>query len=488
VESAPATPQNEVAVFLCELGMSQYAGKLISNGFDEMETLLEIEDTDLRDLGITPCHLVKLRRKLQELQRQSSVTSRETLEDNPVAAFMHGVGLEQYAAVLVQNGFDDMETLLEIEDSDMRDLGFSVGHARKLRLRLREHKVGPQAAEERPVEGGLRRSSKQQAHSTPAPQLNRLPRLPSSSGDLPDVASLTAVKQSWKRMQDVGIDEAAKLFYQHLFLISPEAIGLFPPEVRRKYRNWMEDEQDDESNVYESPALRNLFSKMINAIGCTVAGLHDFGKLVPMLTQLGSRHVTYGVTEPHWPLLGKALVNTLRDCLGSSFSTQVETAWSLVFTFMSSIMVEGFRIAKVASTASASPWVAAPLSSPALAGPWVEDCRLQGSHGDISHRVTPGTATTVQAVEVLCPARRLPRLWEDDCHSESQDSCSTGIPSHHEAGQELFARQASPWSEDILRKPKEKEDFVVCQPSLCRSSLVHGSKEGQKRSQPPMAG
>lgn len=37
-------------------------------------------------------------------------------ENNPVVDFLERVGLEQYADILMNAGFDDMETLLEIEE------------------------------------------------------------------------------------------------------------------------------------------------------------------------------------------------------------------------------------------------------------------------------------------------------------------------------------------------------------------------------------
>jgi len=154
----------------------------------------------------------------------------------------------------------------------------------------------------------------------------------------------TAVERSWERVQALGTFAVGEMLYRHTFVIDPDVMELFPAEVRFKYRDWTADEGgSDESNLYESPALRKLFSKFVNAIGCTVAGLHDFARLVPMLTQLGARHANYGLNEGHWPILGKALMYTLRDCLGDEFTSEVEAAWSMVYGFMSNIMIEGLR-------------------------------------------------------------------------------------------------------------------------------------------------
>lgn len=363
-----------------------------------------------------------------------------------MAAFLRAADLGQYAAALMRSGFDELDVLCDMEDNDMRDLGIRRGHAVKLRRRLQDYRAAQQGT-------GEQGPALSEAHSSQP-----------SGSTLPDAAR-TVVEWSWEQVQAQGIEQVAQTFYRHLFLMAPEAIGLFSPEVRLKYRDWISGEGDQEGNVYESPALRKLFSKMLNAIGCTVAGLHDFGKLVPMLSQLGSRHLGYGVVETHWPLLGRALSCTLRDCLGSAFSGEVETAWTMVFSFMSSIMIEGRRGAAAAKPAPGC-WAEPPLSKlsqsgpvaeellPSRAsqgGPWVEDCRSQVCRPDLSNRVVPGTASIVAALPQIPSMGRckpLPRLWEDDdCHSE--DSLSTGAPSQLEAAAQ---RQISPWSQ-VSRQP-----------------------------------
>merc|ERR1712085_130993 len=90
-------------------------------------------------------------------------------------------------------------------------------------------------------------------------------------------------------------------------------------------------------------ALRKLFAKVINAVGCTVAGLRDTGSLVPMLLALGNRHIAYGVPESYWVVLGEALDRTLADILGEDYTMEVKNAWAMVYKFMSSLMIQGLR-------------------------------------------------------------------------------------------------------------------------------------------------
>merc|ERR1719162_2519832 len=106
---------------------------------------------------------------------------------------------------------------------------------------------------------------------------------------------------------------------------------------------------EEEANLRDSAALRNLFAKVLDAIGSTVAGLQESDKLVPLLTKLGMRHIGYRVSESFWPALGKAMNQVLLELLGEEFTPQVANAWNMVYGFMSQIMIEGLRRAKEAA-------------------------------------------------------------------------------------------------------------------------------------------
>lgn len=252
----------------------------------------------------------------------SSSAKPSVCEDNPVAKFLREVGLSQYTEVILQSGFDDMETLRDIEDADMTDLGIPRGHAVKLKKRLREFD-GPAVEVEQP------------------PPFQE--SVASSRCLLPTDKMKTAVEQSWEQVQSMGSEVVAEVLYHSLFDLAPETTLLFPPDVRHRYRDWSADEGVDEADVYRSPALRKLFAKVVNAVGTAVAGLQDLSRLVPMLTQLGSRHFAYGVKEEYFHIMGKALVRALQETLGDLFTLEVEFAWTMVYGFVSSIMISGIQ-------------------------------------------------------------------------------------------------------------------------------------------------
>mmetsp|Transcript_50740 Transcript_50740/g.162383 ORF Transcript_50740/g.162383 Transcript_50740/m.162383 type:complete len:832 (-) Transcript_50740:110-2605(-) len=256
-------------------------------------------------------------------------------EEHPVATFLQAAGLGQYTEALLQSGFDDMETLRDIEDGDMAELGIPRGHAVKLKRRLRELQEAPAGQPEVP-------QFAKEAAAT-------------SRCMVPTEKMKTAVEESWEQVQAIGSEVVGELLYQNFFKLAPDTVHLFPPEVRYRYRDWSADEGVDESDIYRSPALRKLFAKVVNAVGTAVAGLQDISRLVPLLTQLGTRHVAYGVREEHFHALGKALVTALQQALGESFTLEVEFAWTMVYGFVSSIMISGLQMGFGRATSIAKP-------------------------------------------------------------------------------------------------------------------------------------
>jgi hemoglobin-like flavoprotein len=88
---------------------------------------------------------------------------------------------------------------------------------------------------------------------------------------------------------------------------------------------------------------------MINAI---VNDLWHSEALVPVLQQLGQRHVRYGVQAAHYDVVGAVLLWTLRQHLGAQFTAEVEDAWLAAYTFIATTMLAG--VANKTSTSEAS--------------------------------------------------------------------------------------------------------------------------------------
>lgn len=75
-------------------------------------------------------------------------------------------------------------------------------------------------------------------------------------------------------------------------------------------------------------------------LASAVAGLSALDKLIPVLQDLGKRHVDYKVEKSHYDTVGAALLATLEVGLGDGFTAEVKEAWATVYTVMADVMIE----------------------------------------------------------------------------------------------------------------------------------------------------
>ena len=135
------------------------------------------------------------------------------------------------------------------------------------------------------------------------------------------------VQQTFAQVAPIA-DQAAALFYQRLFELDPSLSRLFKGDMVQQGR------------------------KLMQMIGAAVRGLDDLEKLVPVVQQLGSRHVGYGVQDAHYDTVGAALLWTLEKGLGPAFTTEVRAAWTAVYGVLAQTMK--------AAAARDSPWINSP--------------------------------------------------------------------------------------------------------------------------------
>ncbi len=121
------------------------------------------------------------------------------------------------------------------------------------------------------------------------------------------------VKTSWAQVVPIA-DTAAKLFYGKLFELDPALKPLFKGDMTEQGK------------------------KLMRMVGTAVNGLDRLDQIVPAVKDLGVRHVAYGVQDSHYDTVGSALLWTLGQGLGESFTTDVETAWATVYGLLADTM------------------------------------------------------------------------------------------------------------------------------------------------------
>jgi hemoglobin-like flavoprotein len=109
-------------------------------------------------------------------------------------------------------------------------------------------------------------------------------------------------------------DAAAAMFYARLFELDPSLKPLFTTDITDQGR------------------------KLMRMIGLAVNGLDRLETLVPVVRQLGARHVGYGVKDEHYDTVAAALLWTLERGLGDQFTPAAREAWVAVYGVLASTM------------------------------------------------------------------------------------------------------------------------------------------------------
>ena len=70
-----------------------------------------------------------------------------------------------------------------------------------------------------------------------------------------------------------------------------------------------------------------------------IASLDEEDALLAAAADLAVRHVAYNVTADQYALVGQALLDTLRELLGTKFDPATEAAWAETYTGLSQHMI-----------------------------------------------------------------------------------------------------------------------------------------------------
>ncbi len=147
----------EVANFLAKNHLGKYADAIVEEGFDDMRTLKLMNEQDVKALVTKNGHRKRLGAALKMLQEQAdeetNQTAGEETEQGNVANFLSELRLDQYHDAIVEEGFDDMDTLVLMHEEDLKALVPKAGHRKRLDEALKmvqqlAHEETRQAGEE----------------------------------------------------------------------------------------------------------------------------------------------------------------------------------------------------------------------------------------------------------------------------------------------------------------------------------------------------
>jgi hemoglobin-like flavoprotein len=137
--------------------------------------------------------------------------------------------------------------------------------------------------------------------------------MPEPVEDVMTPAQVACVQRSFAQLRPRA-DPVAARFYQYLFILDPSVRPLFPDDLTAQGR------------------------KLMDMLGLVVHGLPRLDTIRPVVQALGRRHVQYGVHPEHYKTVGAALLWTLEQELGPTWTPEVREAWATAYTALAAIM------------------------------------------------------------------------------------------------------------------------------------------------------
>jgi hemoglobin-like flavoprotein len=134
------------------------------------------------------------------------------------------------------------------------------------------------------------------------------------------------VRESWLRCQPT-LRQAGAQFYERLFALDPT--------IRR---------------LFAGTDMTAQQRKVVGMLTEIVAQLDRPESLVPNVSALGRQHLHYGVREADYETVGAALLWTIEQGLGDSFTPAVREAWSEAYLLVSTLMRRGMARTSAPST------------------------------------------------------------------------------------------------------------------------------------------
>ena len=122
------------------------------------------------------------------------------------------------------------------------------------------------------------------------------------------------VQDSFAKVAPIS-EKAAELFYGRLFEIAPQVRAMFPDDMTGQRK------------------------KLMATLAIVVNGLNNLDTILPAASALAKRHVSYGAEAAHYPVVGQALLWTLEQGLGPSWTPEVAAAWTGAYTTLSEFMI-----------------------------------------------------------------------------------------------------------------------------------------------------
>jgi nitric oxide dioxygenase len=126
------------------------------------------------------------------------------------------------------------------------------------------------------------------------------------------------LKSTLSAVQEHGLS-IATVFYKHLLEQNPELAPMFAT--------------GDQENGKQA-------ERLAAAILAYVGNIDRLNLLGPAVTNISRRHVATGVKPEHYPIVGRHLLEAIRQVLAGAATPEILDAWAAAYQQLADIMIE----------------------------------------------------------------------------------------------------------------------------------------------------
>lgn len=127
---------------------------------------------------------------------------------------------------------------------------------------------------------------------------------------------IKVIKKSWRILAQIDPAIIGDAFYSKLFLSYPRYRHMFPADLK----------------------AQSL--KLVQMLNHIIIRVENLDRMEQTLKEMGQRHVGYGVQIHDYEAVGKSLIWTLSQTLGSDWNKELEAAWTLLYTLIVQKMIQ----------------------------------------------------------------------------------------------------------------------------------------------------
>lgn len=138
--------------------------------------------------------------------------------------------------------------------------------------------------------------------------------------------SIERLEQSFEQLKPNG-DQLVDVFYTKLFEKAPQVRGMFPDDMTEQKK------------------------KLLGAVALAVSSLRSLDKLVPVLEEMGAKHVEYGTLDAHYPVVVETMLEAMEEVAGAAWTPDVAADWKTALELITNTMISGAHKAQVKAAA-----------------------------------------------------------------------------------------------------------------------------------------